>query len=156
MMRTYESPHHSVVAFCLSGGAAGFLHSGVHLEDTPPEDVIFEIGSITKVFTGVLLCLLVEEGKVDPCAPRHAHSNLGVGLLGDAMAMRAGKPFMELLTETVIAPLGSKDTTDHLEQDRHGACAILSDKGIAASLWGSVRLTLSDQVRQAHGCFEAA
>jgi hypothetical protein len=72
------------------------------------------------------------------------------------MAMQAGKPFMELLTETVIAPLGSKDTTDHLEQDRHEACAILSDKGIAASLWGSVRLTLSDQVRQAHGCFEAS
>jgi CubicO group peptidase (beta-lactamase class C family) len=116
MMRTYESPHHSVVAFCLSGGAAGFLHSGVHLEDTPPEDVIFEIGSITKVFTGVLLCLLVEEGKVDPCAPRHAHSNLGVGLLGDAMAMQAGKPFMELLTETVIAPLGSKDTTGILSK----------------------------------------
>jgi CubicO group peptidase (beta-lactamase class C family) len=163
MMRPYASAHHSVVAFDLDGETAGFLHSGVRLTDVPPEDVIFEIGSITKVFTGILLCLLVEEGKVDPRAPlaemsadladvptqltperlishtsglpnihkpiwqavirpmpegpyadfsradllrwlrnwngqpdravRHAYSNLGVGLLGEAMAIQAGRPF---------------------------------------------------------------
>lgn len=69
MMRSYDSGHHSVVAFGLCGGAAGFLHSGGHLDVTPPEDVIFEIGSITKVFTAILLCLLIEEDKIDPHAP---------------------------------------------------------------------------------------
>jgi CubicO group peptidase (beta-lactamase class C family) len=28
-----------------------------------------EIGSITKVFTAILLCVFVEEGKIDPRAP---------------------------------------------------------------------------------------
>jgi CubicO group peptidase (beta-lactamase class C family) len=338
MMRTYESPHHIVLAFGLRQGAAKFLHSGAPVANTPPEDVIFEIGSITKVFTGILLCLLIEEGKVDPRAPlsemsrdltdapdhltperlishtsglpnihipiwraaitrmpegpyagfsrddllrwlwdwtgrparshRHTYSNLGVGLLGEAMAMREGQPFIELLTEKVIAPLGLTDTTDRLDEDqqrrfarprdtsgrlvspwtfdalaaagclrssgrdlarfsdrvmqalaapetaldravcrstvpifglgergamvpaaqcsgwmssrpsptspailhasggtagstcalyncpeRHEACAILSNNGIAASLWGSIRLSWSGQVRQAHAYF---
>ncbi len=69
MMRTYESPHHSVVAFGLHEGAARFLHSGAPIVNQSAEDVIFEIGSITKVFTAILLCLLIEEGKVDPRAP---------------------------------------------------------------------------------------
>ena len=69
MMRTYESAHHSVVALGLCGGATEFIRSGTSNTDTPSDEVIFEIGSITKVFTGILLCLLIEEGKVDPRAP---------------------------------------------------------------------------------------
>ena len=206
MMRTYGSAHHSVVAFDLRGDAAEAFHSGARCADIPPADVIFEIGSITKVFTGILLCLLIEEGKIDPHAPlralsdalavvpqhvtperlishtsglpnihmpiwraaitpmpdgpyadfsradllhwlrdrsgkpagppRHAYSNLGVGLLGEAMAMQAGRPFVDLLTEKVIAPLGLNDTTDRLDEDqqrrfaqpRHG-------KGTAVRPW---------------------
>jgi CubicO group peptidase (beta-lactamase class C family) len=206
MMRTYASVHHSVVAFGLHGEAAGFLHSGVLLTDVPPEDVIFNIGSITKVFTGILLCLAVEEGRVDPRAPlaempedladvppqltpvrlishtsglpniqmpiwraaitpmpngpyadfsrtdllrwlknwngqrgrspRHAYSNLGVGLLGEAMAIQAGKPFIDLLTEKVIAPLGLKDTTDSLGKGQQCRFAQPRDtKGRAVAPW---------------------
>ncbi|MCG7492541.1 beta-lactamase family protein [Thalassobius sp. Cn5-15] len=39
--------------------------------DVAPQDLMFEIGSITKVFTAILLCLMEQEGKVDPDAPLH-------------------------------------------------------------------------------------
>jgi CubicO group peptidase (beta-lactamase class C family) len=206
MMRPYAGAHHSVVALGLHGETAGFIHAGVRVTDVALEDVIFEIGSITKVFTGILLCLLVEEGKVDPRAPlpemsadladvptqltperlishtsglpnihmpiwraaitpmpegpyasfsradllrwlinwkdrparalRYAYSNLGVGLLGEAMAMQARRPFIDLLTERVIAPLGLKDTTDCLGRGQQRRFAHPRDtKGRAVAPW---------------------
>jgi D-alanyl-D-alanine-carboxypeptidase/D-alanyl-D-alanine-endopeptidase len=42
------------------------------------------------------------------------YSNYGFGLLGDALAKAGGKPYADLLTEKVIAPLALKDTTLHL------------------------------------------
>jgi CubicO group peptidase (beta-lactamase class C family) len=180
------------------GGATALVTSVMHddemnvtaagafdqVQGTPPEDLIFEIGSITKIFTALLLSLLVEERKIDASRPinalakelsdipswitpkalathtsglprihvplwkalvfslpddpyatfsrgdliawftrhkglkrprrmRHAYSNLGFGLLGEAMAISEGKPFQELLTEKVIAPLGLVDTSSH-------------------------------------------
>ncbi|WP_029061027.1 serine hydrolase [Labrenzia sp. DG1229] len=57
----------------------GFLHGDHNVyslfgdpADTPgcaPEDLIFEIGSISKVFTALLLALLTEQGKIDPDRP---------------------------------------------------------------------------------------
>lgn len=155
------------------------------VQSIPPEDLIFEIGSITKVFTALLLTLLVEEGKIDPNRPisamatelsavppwitpqalathtsglprihvplwkalifslpddpyatfsrhdliawfherkafkrphrmRHVYSNLGFGLLGEAMAISTGKPFEALLREKVVAPLGLFETGTQL------------------------------------------
>ena len=185
MMRPYEGSAHKVVALRLEAGERHILATG---DPVSEEDgaLIFEIGSITKVFTAILLCLLVEEGRVDPKAPlsalsdglahipnqitperlvshtsglptlpmplwralfqsypespyaaiswadltawfqtwpgkapgAHAYSNLGVGLLGDALALQAGKPFGALLTERVLAPLGLRDTVEHLSPDQ--------------------------------------
>lgn len=187
MMRPYEGAQHRVVGFSLGDGVAEFQSDA---PDGPekPEALIFEIASITKVFAGILLCLMVEEGAVDPKAPlremageladvpewitlealtshtsglpsfympiwkamvasfpegpyagfgradlldwvrrwpgkapgqpRHAYSNLGVGLLGEALAIRAGKPFVALLTDKVLGPMGLQDTTDLLSPEQ--------------------------------------
>lgn len=194
MMRPYESPHHAVVAFWLQDGEVTYFQSGQQISDARHEDWIFEIVSITKVFTAILLCRLIEEGKIDPKAPvremsntlkyipdwitpegltahtsglpnyylplwkavfrktpdgpysdfsradllawfrhrgdrsppsvhRHHYSNLGVGLLGEAMAIMEGQSFSDLLAANVTGPLGLNDTTDRLSEAQKGRFA---------------------------------
>lgn len=41
---------------------------------------------------------------------KYEYSNLGVGLLGHALALRAGRDYETLVTERVLKPLGIKDT----------------------------------------------
>jgi D-alanyl-D-alanine-carboxypeptidase/D-alanyl-D-alanine-endopeptidase len=143
-------------------------------------DSIFEIGSITKTFTGLVLAQMVEQGKVKlddpvrellpsgtvakpagaeitlvdlatqhsglprmpdnftptneanpyadyhaanmyaflakngvgkPAQPTYLYSNYGFGLLGQALAVRAGTSYPELLKQEVLEPLGLRDTT---------------------------------------------
>lgn len=185
MMRPYHGPQHCVVGVSIWPGDHRIIHDGQQSAD----DLIFEIGSITKVFTAILLCVQIEEGLIDPHAPlhemsdaladvppwitaqslashssglprihvpiwkallkplpkdpyatfsradllqrlrdwrgkppgqppRHRYSNLGMGLLGEAMAMQAGKPFDDLLAEKVTGPLGLRDTTASLDPDQ--------------------------------------
>ena len=145
-----------------------------------PADRVFEIGSITKTFTGSILATMVTDGSVrldDPVAkylpasvrvparnghqitlldlatqssglprlpsnmaprdqanpyadysvaqmyaflssyelPRdpgetYEYSNLGVGLLGHALALKAGVSYEELVRRRVLAPLGMRET----------------------------------------------
>jgi len=188
MMIPYSGPQHTSVAFSLNGSECHVIATGAKQTEAPAENLIFEIGSITKVFTAILLCVLFEEGKIDPFAPladlsddlsavprwitpisltshtsglprlhvpiwkalikplpddpyaafsrhdllawlqnwsanaprksRHVYSNLGVGLLGEAMAMKEGKAFPDLLADKVIRPLGLKETGGCLNQDQ--------------------------------------
>ena len=57
-------------------------------------------------------------GKAPAQRPKHDYSNLGMGLLGEAMAIQEGRPYLDLLTEKIIAPLGLQDTVQQLREDQ--------------------------------------
>jgi len=54
----------------------------------------------------------------DPGA-QYEYSNLGVGLLGNALALRAGQPYEALMRARVLAPLGMTSTAIALTADLH-------------------------------------
>jgi CubicO group peptidase (beta-lactamase class C family) len=188
-----------------------------------PDD-LFEIGSITKTFTGLILSQMVEQGKVkfdepvrellpagtvekpagdeitlldlatqhsglprmpdnfkpanddDPYADYTAarlyeylakhgvakpaktdflYSNLGFGLLGQALANRAGVTYPDLLKEEVTGPLGLKDTVVALSPEQLGRFATPHDaQHHAAHPWnlvafagaGAIRSTAADML----------
>ena len=58
-----------------------------------------------------LYAFLAKNGVAKPSKPGFLYSNLGMGLLGQALCARAGVSYPELLKQEVTAPLGLKDTT---------------------------------------------
>lgn len=202
--------------------AAGSARSGKPVDDR----TLFEIGSITKAFTGILLAEMVGRGEVqfgqpvaellppgtavpsrngrtitlldlstqtsglprlpdnlkpaDPTNPyadytpalmydflkRHElrrdpgalyeYSNLGAGLLGHALALRAGKSYEGLMRERILAPLGMTSTGIVLTD---GMRALMSEghdgAGTVVPLWdiptlagaGALRSSMSDMMR---------
>ncbi|HEX7124022.1 MAG TPA: serine hydrolase domain-containing protein [Gemmatimonadaceae bacterium] len=166
-----------IVAYGRSGAPNGALDG----------NTVFEIGSITKVFTGTLLALMAERGEVALDAPvaqylpssvrmpsrngrqitledlsvqfsglprlpgnlapkdlanpyadytveqmyaflsgyelprdpgaQFEYSNLGVGLLGHVLALRAGQSYEELVATRILQPLGMTDTRLSLTAD---------------------------------------
>lgn len=190
------------------------------------EQSVFEIGSITKVFTGILLADMVLRGEVrldQPVAellpadermptrggkvitleqlstqtsglPRlpsnmapkdvsnpyadytvaqmyqflrghelrrdpgvqYEYSNLGVGLLGHVLALRAGKSYEELVRERILQPLGMTSTAITLTSDMRARVAQGHDPaGTSVPLWdlptlagaGALRSTVADMRR---------
>jgi CubicO group peptidase (beta-lactamase class C family) len=187
---------------------------------------VFEIGSITKAFTGVLLADMVLRGEVgldDPVArylpsgtrvperdgvaitlrhltthtsglPRlpdnmapadpddpyadydparmtaflsghqlrrtpgtlYEYSNLGAGLLGWALATRAGKPYQALLRERILGPLRMASTgVQETEPMRKSMASGHDQMGVPTGAWhfdviagaGAIRSTLDDMLR---------
>ena len=196
-------------------------------DDTPPDGkTVFEIGSATKAFTGILLADMVRRGEVafdDPVqkylpegtnvpqvdgtvitlahlashtsglprmptnfAPKDAgnpyadysvgrmyaflaeceptrpagesveYSNLGMGLLGHALARRAGKSYEQLVTERICSPLKMNETRMALTDGMKPRLAAGHDAdGNAAANWdiptfagaGALRSTGDDMLK---------
>ena len=83
------------------------------------------------------------------------YSNLGAGLLGHALSLRAGKSYEELLTERVLKPLGMADTRIALDDARRARLAPGHDAdGNPAGPWdlptlagaGALRSTADDML----------
>lgn len=58
----------------------------------------------------LLYAYIAKHGVALPPKPQFEYSNLGVGLLGQALADRAGVPYPELLHQQVTGPLGMNET----------------------------------------------
>lgn len=203
-----------------TAGVSGL--SGVPLDG----NTVFEIGSVTKVFTGALLAEMVARGEVrldDPISKylpaavrvpsrkgrqitlvdlstqssglprlptnmrpgdignpyadytvdllykflsgytlprdigeRYEYSNLGVGLLGHVLSLRAGKPYGQLLKERILEPLGMNDTGVELSSAMKARMAQgFNAEGTPMHLWdlptlagaGALRSTANDMLK---------
>ena len=190
------------------------------------ENTVFEIGSITKVFTGILLAEAIKRGEVkldDPVSKylpstakvpsrngreitlldltthtsalpslptnfkpadsknpyadytvqqmyeflsgytltrdigvQSSYSNLGVGLLGHVLALRAGMSYEDLVRARILKPLGMKDTTITLSPELKARTAQgFTADGDPSSLWdlptlagaGALRSTAKDMAK---------
>jgi serine-type D-Ala-D-Ala carboxypeptidase/endopeptidase len=58
-----------------------------------------------------LYAFLAKQGLAKPAKPGFIYSNLAMGLLGQALAVRSGLPYPALMKEEVADPLGLVDTT---------------------------------------------
>jgi len=84
------------------------------------------------------------------------YSNLGVGLLGHALALRAGKSYEELVTERILAPLGMRETRITLTPEMREHLAVgRAANGTPVPNWdlptlagaGALRSTASDMAK---------
>ena len=87
---------------------------------------------------------------------QYEYSNLGMGLLGHALSVRAGKDYETLVTERVLVPLGMRDTRIALSSGMRSRLAPGHDGGgQAQGLWdlpaiagaGALRSTVSDMLK---------
>ena len=65
-----------------------------------------------------LYAYLKRHGVAKPEETTFAYSNLGVGLLGQALAERAGRSYADLLREEITGPLGMTDTVVKLSAEQ--------------------------------------
>jgi serine-type D-Ala-D-Ala carboxypeptidase/endopeptidase len=213
-------------------GVVGLGATDLEGGQVPDGDTLFEIGSITKAFTGIALAAMAEEGElafdtpiaklfpeleIEPhdegpitlehLATHHAglprlpdnftpaavdhpyadygraelmafleayeptrapgalyeYSNLGAGLLGEALAIRAETTYAKLVEEQVLKPLGLKDTAVYLSSDQADRLATGHVEGEAVPPWtfqalagaGALRSTVSDLLSLIEAHFSA-
>jgi D-alanyl-D-alanine-carboxypeptidase/D-alanyl-D-alanine-endopeptidase len=81
--------------------------------------------SARDLYSSLAYCKLTREP-----GEREEYSNVGMGLLGNALVYRSGaKSYDDLVVERVCGPLGMKDTRGHLSADREARFAAGHDAG---------------------------
>jgi D-alanyl-D-alanine-carboxypeptidase/D-alanyl-D-alanine-endopeptidase len=87
---------------------------------------------------------------------KYEYSNLGAGLLGHALARKAGMTYEQLLRKRILEPLGMNDTAITLTADQKARMATGYDPGLdPAENWqfdalagcGAVRSTVNDMLK---------
>jgi CubicO group peptidase (beta-lactamase class C family) len=195
-------------------------------DQLPGGDTVFEVGSITKVFTSLALADMIERGEVKPDDPvskflppgvkvpsrngreitllnlsmqvsglprlpdnlapadaanpyadydavklydflshhtltrdigeKYEYSNLGAGLLGFALARKAGMSYEELIRRRIIEPLGMTSTSITLSADQKKRLAAGHNAGLepvknwdfdALAGCGAIRSTVNDMLK---------
>ncbi len=84
----------------------------------------------------------------------YEYSNLGMGLLGNALANRAGKTYEQLVKQRICDPLGMSDTVITLSDDQNSRLATGTILGVPTMNWdvpalagcGAIRSTLHDML----------
>jgi CubicO group peptidase (beta-lactamase class C family) len=93
------------------------------------------------------------------------YSNLGMGLLGHILSLKAGKSYEELLIERILTPLGMNDTRITLNESLRARLAIGHDAmGGAVKNWdlpalagaGAIRSTVNDLAKFMAANFDSA
>ena len=91
------------------------------------------------------------------------YSNLGFGLLGWVLSLKAGMPYEALLNARVLEPLGMRDTTITLSADHRRRLAPGHAHGKAVNNWdldvlagaGAVRSTAADMMKLLQALMQA-
>jgi D-alanyl-D-alanine-carboxypeptidase/D-alanyl-D-alanine-endopeptidase len=87
---------------------------------------------------------------------QYEYSNLGVGLLGHVLALRAGKTYEQLVKERILGPLGMSSTSITLSAEQKKRLAVgHSQAGDTVSNWdfqalasaGALRSTVEDMLK---------
>jgi CubicO group peptidase (beta-lactamase class C family) len=89
-----------------------------------PADRVFEIGSITNVFTAAVLADMAASGAVRADDPVW---KLDIDVLGDTLALRAGRKFEDLVRKHVLWPLGMNESAIALVPDLRSRLAVGHD-----------------------------
>ncbi len=86
---------------------------------------------------------------------RYEYSNLGVGLLGFALARRSGTSYEQMIARRILAPLGMRETMVTLTPDARARLAMGHAAGSATANWdldalagaGALRSTAADMTK---------
>lgn len=143
-------------------------HLATHTSGLPNAPIPIISGSLTMLrgrdpyadltTDGLLRALAGAALKRTPGTPAVHYSNLGVGVLGQAMAHAAGTPYGELLATRVLRPLGLVDTATDAQLDSVQRSRLVPGhrgRGRPAAAWplegmpaaGALRSTADDMLR---------
>ncbi len=107
-------------------------------------------------YTADKMYVFIKDYKLTRLPGNYEYSNLGMGLLGQVLSLKAGKPYEELLLEHICQPLKLNDTRITLTEEMKSRLAVPYDLSLnRASNWditgmagaGAIRSTCDDMLK---------